>query len=271
MRKFVVIALGLAGIGASSQLAVAVQNCESQWQKCLDLAAEVRKLAGEAEGEKADVRCDHNINVCRATGKWANLPGKMPPEPQRDISNTADGVGIGFITGGGGGSKPKPGAHRTADGGIIMVTPEGKEWIWNGKYTTVQTVSHPGHQEYITVMQGDPNVTLTKVVNGRRYNVADPAYAAAIAAEQAKNSVVVHDHRTNKPPATSSGTTNNGGATHGTASGSAPSAAAPGSAGTTTWSGTIVRDHREGANNANSVPPAFAASGINKKPNKNAQ
>ena len=39
---------------------------------------------------------------------------------------------------------------------------------------------------YITVMQGDPDVSLRKVMNSQSYNVADPAYAAAIAAEQAK-------------------------------------------------------------------------------------
>jgi hypothetical protein len=67
-----------------------------------------------------------------------------------------------------------------------MVTPEGKEWVWNGKYTTVVLFSRANSAEYITVKQGDPDVSLTKVVNGRRYNVADPAYAAAVAAEQAK-------------------------------------------------------------------------------------
>jgi hypothetical protein len=39
---------------------------------------------------------------------------------------------------------------------------------------------------YITVMQGDPDVSLRKTVNGRSYNVADPAYDAAIKAQQAK-------------------------------------------------------------------------------------
>ena len=86
----------------------------------------------------------------------------------------------------GGGSRPKPGAHRTADGGTIMVTPEGKEWVWNGKTTTVVLDSRSNSAVYITVMQGDPDVSLRKTVNGRSYNVADPAYAAAIAAEQAK-------------------------------------------------------------------------------------
>ena len=79
----------------------------------------------------------------------------------------------------GGGSRPKPGAHRTADGGTIMVTPEGKEWVWNGKTTTVVLYSRSNSAVYITVMQGDPDVSLRKVVNGRSYNVADPAYAAA--------------------------------------------------------------------------------------------
>jgi hypothetical protein len=67
-----------------------------------------------------------------------------------------------------------------------MVTPEGKEWVWNGKTTTVVVFSRSNYSESITVMQGDPDVSLRKVVNGRSYNVADPAYAAAVAAEQAK-------------------------------------------------------------------------------------
>ncbi len=89
----------------------------------------------------------------------------------------------------GGGSKPKPGAHRTADGGIIMVTPEGKEWVWNGKYSPpVVTINRAGYQVVITVKQGDPDVTQMRYVNGQLYNIADPKYADAIAAEQAGKS-----------------------------------------------------------------------------------
>ena len=36
-----------------------------------------------------------------------------------------------------------------------MVTPEGKEWVWNGKTTTVVLYSRSNSAVYITVMQGD--------------------------------------------------------------------------------------------------------------------
>jgi hypothetical protein len=89
---------------------------------------------------------------------------------------------------GGGGSKPLPGTSRTASGGTLMVTPDGKQWVWNGKYNTVATLeTKDGHiAEYQLIMQGDPAVTSTHIVNGKRLNDADPNYMAEADAAAAK-------------------------------------------------------------------------------------
>jgi len=177
MRNAFIIALGVASIGVINQFA----------------AAEPLGITGPSDCGGAYMRCTAKggttvyIDLCIAAADVCT-------ERNRKLGYDMDGVSmVGGNAGAkdgakGGGSRPKPGAHRTADGGTIMVTPEGKEWVWNGKTTTVVLFSRSNSAEYITVKQGDPDVSLTKVVNGRRYNVADPAYAAAVAAEQAKAS-----------------------------------------------------------------------------------
>lgn len=272
MRQSVVIAIGLASLAALASVEVAFaetreQRCENDFQRC----------KGNSRSVARDELCQAKANTC-----YQRIPKNQVHNGPFQPGRSGDG-GSG-TPGGGGGSKPKPGTHRTADGGTVMVTPEGKEWIWNGKYTSVVRVSRPGYVETITVMQGDPDVSIYKTVDGKTYNVADPKYAAAIAKQEKEKTVVVRDHRNDKPPppstggstngGTPSGGTAGGGATHGAAPGSAPSTTTPGNAGvsTTANTGTVVRDHRPGgANGVSALPPSVAAPGINKKPAKNAQ
>ena len=272
MRQSVVIAIGLASLAALASVEVAFaetreQRCENDFQRC----------KGNSKSVARDELCRTKANTC-----YQRIPKNQVHNGPFQPGRSGDG-GSG-TPGGGGGSKPKPGAHRTADGGTVMVTPEGKEWIWNGKYTSVVRISRPGYVETITVMQGDPDVSIYKTVDGKTYNVADPKYAQAIAAKQEREkTVVVRDHRNDKPPSTAGATANggapsgggtSGGTTHGAAPGSAPSTATPGNAGAspTANTGTVVRDHRPGgANGVSAIPPSLAASGINKKPAKNAQ
>ncbi len=69
-----------------------------------------------------------------------------------------------------------------------MVTPDGKEWSWNGRYNTVATMeTRDGYiAGYVLIMQGDPVVTSTHIVNGKRLNDADPNYMAEADAGLAK-------------------------------------------------------------------------------------
>src|SRR5207244_1786289 len=121
-------------------------------------------------------------------GYWANSPGRIPAD---------SGGKVGVCTGC---SKPKQvngQSQRTASGGTIMVTPEGKEWVWNGKYNLVATYEHNGViGEYHSVMQGDPDARWRKV-NGKSMQESDPRYQAeADAAVKKQGRVTVHDHRT---------------------------------------------------------------------------
>jgi hypothetical protein len=174
MRKVFVIALGLAGLGAfvTVQSAFAQPDCEGVFNACMS------KGTGTHSSAYHDY-CTGKAQECYKR-QPINQVKNGPFQPGRSGSGSGNGSGKGS----GGGSKPKPGAHRTADGGTIMVTPQGREWVWNGQTTTVSVVSKPGYKETITVMQGDPTVTMRATVNGVSYNVADPKYPAAIAAEQ---------------------------------------------------------------------------------------
>ncbi len=172
MRKPLLIALGLTSLAAFAGVASAEQprNCAYETTHC------------EADALSND-----------RNGLW--LHACVAKEQQCIKNNKGMGYDqfgapiIWYQNSEAGGSKPKPGAHRTADGGIIMVTPEGKEWVWNGKYSPpVVTINREGYQVVITVKQGDPDVTQTRYVNGQLYNIADPKYADAIYAEQAGKS-----------------------------------------------------------------------------------
>ena len=72
---------------------------------------------------------------------------------------------------------------------IPMMTPppENKKWFWNGEYNyNIVVINRAGYQETISVMQGDPECSLMRYVDGRLYNVADPKYPKAVADAQAK-------------------------------------------------------------------------------------
>jgi hypothetical protein len=194
MRKALIIALGLASLGAFTQRATAeAVDCARQYDMCI--------LDSPSPGDLTVRGCEYTLQQCtnKNAKQGRNIYGLGDGYCPKVTNGTASGsekcdspygrVGhppLVVSEGTGGGSRPKPGAHRTADGGTIMVTPEGKEWVWNGKTTTVVLYSRSNSAVYITVMQGDPDVSLRKTVNGRSYNVADPAYDAAIKAEQAK-------------------------------------------------------------------------------------
>jgi hypothetical protein len=265
MRKSLVVVLGVAGLYISAQAAFAEQKqCERDFDKCL----------AQANDSKDDERCFKTRDTCVA--KTPFKPGRSDKYPVTDKDgNPVDINGNRPPAGGGSrGSKPKPGAHRTVDGSIIMVTPEGKEWLWNGKYNTVIDVRKDLTVGTLTqshsVMQGDPDAPV-QLVNGHPIRVSDPRYQAERDAEAAKKKVVVHDHRHPQPapPPPAAGKPTKFSTGQGAASGQAPSTTNPGS--TANTGGPIVRDHRQGANGKGNVPPIFGVSNIDKKPPRNAQ
>ena len=259
MHKVLVIVIGLAGLGAFVQPALAARNCLQDAGVCYE------KLINA--GHKLTV----SIDVC-----WS-----------RKQACERDNAGEGYSPNGtkisseGGGSKPKEvdgKTQRTADGGTVMVTPKGKEWAWNGKYNTVVDYASGYVIRSHSVMQGDPDAPMQKV-DGHWIRQSDPGYQAAIDAEIAKKKVVVHDHRTPKPPTTTptSAPPTKFGTAQGAASGQTASTTNSGSPATNSG-GSNVRDHRAGANNATgvplppaTVPPPVAASVIDKRPGRNAQ
>jgi hypothetical protein len=181
MRKSLIIAFGLALLCPLASMRPTLATNYNVPKACM---ADYRNCLHDVSDESF---CVDYLTSCNEFNRERGFrdPSDSSSNDNGDRPKKKDGdQGGGSAKGGG--SRPKPGAHRTADGGTIMVTPEGKEWVWNGKTTTVVLYSRSNSAVYITVMQGDPDVSLRKVVNGRSYNVADPAYAAAIAAEQAK-------------------------------------------------------------------------------------
>ena len=179
MRKVFVAALGLASLGNCLyvQSALAEKSCDTK-QIYSDCISKVSNPSSNYRNY-----CIAQVHKC-SLSKPENQVHNGPFQPGRDAPPKGkDGDSKG------GASKPKPGAPRTADGGTIMVTPEGQEWVWNGKYSPpVVTINREGYQVVITVKQGDPDVFQMRYVNGQLYNIADPKYAEAIAAEQAKAS-----------------------------------------------------------------------------------
>lgn len=254
MHKIRNALLGVATLGilTSAGLAFAESNqeCEDVYHKCMQGRANPTEAYAEY--------CQRKGQACY-NKKAENQVHNGPFQPGRSSS------------------KPKPGAHRTVDGGTIMVTPEGQEWVWNGKYNTVIDPV-PGKTGTITrshsVLQGDPDAPIQKV--GDKYiSQGDPGYEAAVEAERVKKNVVVHDHRTPQPktPPPAAGKPTKFGTAQGAASGQAASSAAAGSTATNTG-GSYVRDHRQGANSATITPPGAAAginNGVNKRPGTYAQ
>jgi len=181
MRKALIITLGLASFGTLVSLQLALAEKYDAPKRCHEMVQECTPGPDPKNG----YFCDQIKIACEIYNAEHNYSD--PSDPDTPGSKITGGV-VTNPRPGGGGSRRIGGTLKTADGRTVipMMTPEGKEWFWNGEYTTVVLYSRSHSAVYITVMQGDPDVTLTKVVNGRSYNVADPAYAAAIKAEQAK-------------------------------------------------------------------------------------
>jgi hypothetical protein len=181
MRKILFVAFGLASLGFN-QSALAEDACTQTYRGCIRGAMDKAVQGIEADPTGTSTKaCTALYVYCTGIGR-SGVPG--PTQKQGDGGNAE-----------GGGSKPKQvngQSQRTADGGTIMVTREGKEWVWNGKYNyNIVTINRAGYTVTITVMQGDPAVTEKRYVDGRLYSVADPAYPAAIAAEQKKAAAAV--------------------------------------------------------------------------------
>jgi hypothetical protein len=83
------------------------------------------------------------------------------------------------------GSTSKP-TGRTVDGQVEMITASGQTWLWNGKTNQVAVLNKTNRQQYVTVRQGDPEIRVTAVVDGKKYYVASSDYAAALANKKAK-------------------------------------------------------------------------------------
>ena len=265
MRKvFIAATLGLASLGSSIQPASAARNCLHDAGVCY----EKLRGAGYNTLTTANVCWDRKV-ICERDNAAEGY------SPNGTKVGESGGGGSGPGGSGSGDSKPKPGTPRTANGSTVMVTPKGREWVWNGKYNTVVDYANGYVVRSHSVMQGDPDAPMQKV-DGKYIRQSDPGYEAAVDAEKAKNNVVVHDHRTPQPKATppASGTPTKFGAAQGAASGQASSSAT--AVPTTTTTTTGVRDHRDAtnggaANGTPTIPPAITAAGIDKRPGRNAQ
>ena len=183
MRKALIIALGLASLGTFIVVPFALAEKYDAPKRCHDMGEEC--ASGQDGRTLFCLQFEISCNAYNADHGYQD-----PSDPDRPRGKTTTSGGVTNPRPGGGGSRRIGGTLKTADGRTVipMITPppENKTWFWNGKTTTVVLYSRSNSAVYITVMQGDPDVSLRKTVNGRSYNVADPAYAAAIAAEQAK-------------------------------------------------------------------------------------
>jgi hypothetical protein len=188
MRKTLIIAIGLASFATLGIAPLALAEKYDGPKRCQDMAQECTP----GPDPKNSHFCSEFQLACINYNIEHGYRDPSGPGPGPDIHRDPADGGIATPKPGGGGSRRIGGTLKTADGRTVipMITPapENKVWFWNGKTTTVVLYSRSNSAVYITVMQGDPDVTLTKVVNGRSYNVADPAYAAAVKAEQAKAS-----------------------------------------------------------------------------------
>jgi hypothetical protein len=199
LRKLLIIALGLASLAAFAKEASAESNLQ---KTCTQMSGSY--YSGKTfetcttifSGPDGDVygstlacprggggTCDTTtVNLTPdAVSQAGGTPAKL------DAVSQAGGTPP--IKDANSGSKPKQvngQSQRTADGGTIMVTPEGKEWVWNGKYNMIASYEHDGKiLEYRSVMQGDPDAPW-RAVNGKNMQVSDPRYMAEADAAAAK-------------------------------------------------------------------------------------
>ena len=192
------ISLAFLGVGSFAELALAekpvVMNCARMWASCENQA----KTAAQVNG------CMEAQNTCQRNNaaQGYNLVGKpLPPGSQTPPNNTVIILPSGDPPKGVGGETDSPTGDsflpykgmstskptgRTVNGKAEMITENGKIWLWNGKTTQVMVLDTSRRQQYVAVRQGDPDVRMTAVVDGKKYNVASPAYAEALAKKQAQ-------------------------------------------------------------------------------------
>ena len=181
MRKFLLVTLGLAGLVAAVGTSAFAKSrtCEaifdrcvasagSHWEKCIFMAdrceIELRKQQDREEAKK------HPPDAVTGAGKRVPRGSKGPSK--REAGGTRSGSGEYEIT------------YRSAGGGngkiIWVVMPDGS--------TVPVRQGVPGGAFLTKVIDGKTySVEFVKTVDGVSYNVADPAYEAAVAASKQKH------------------------------------------------------------------------------------
>jgi len=182
MRKILIVAaLALMNIGAPS-VAMAKDNCKQVMGACLN-----RCFGKYERNDNALVKCSSDCDLAARMCSFSNAGTFNSNEVcTNNRCGQSDGGGPDLQHERSHPKQVNGQAQRTADGGTIMVTPEGKEWVWNGKYNTVATYERNGViGEYHSVMQGDPDAP-SRMVNGKMMKVSDPRYQAEADAAVAK-------------------------------------------------------------------------------------
>jgi hypothetical protein len=187
MRTLLMIALGLSGVGSFAEPALAekagVMHCARIHSTC--------RQSNPGHGDScldAFLTCSRNNSDLGYNDRGEPFKKQPPPKkeivilppdgrPQPSGGETDTPGNDRFSFEGLGSSKP---TGKTVNGQTEMVTASGKVWLWNGKTNTV-FISKGNRSETFTVRQGDPDVHMTAVVDGKRYNVASPAYSEAMA------------------------------------------------------------------------------------------
>ena len=180
MRKFLLVTLGFAGllaVAGTSAFAMS-KTCEAifdrctasagdHWEKCIFMAdrceIELRKQQEREEAKK------HPPDAVTGAGKRVPRGSKGPSK--REAGGTRSGSGEYEVT------------YRSASGGngkiIWVVMPDGS--------TVAVEQGVPGGAFLTKVIDGKTySVEFVKTVDGVSYNVADPAYEAAVAASKQK-------------------------------------------------------------------------------------
>lgn len=180
MRKALIMTLGVAGLAAvvGSSAFAGSKTCDAifdrctasagnHWEKCILMAdrceVELRKQQEREEAKK------HPPDAVTGAGKRVPRGGKGPSK--REAGGTRSGGGEYEVT------------YRSASGGngkiIWVVMPDGS--------TVPVKQGVPGGAFLTKVIDGKTySVEFVKTVNGVSYNVADPAYEAALIASKQK-------------------------------------------------------------------------------------
>jgi hypothetical protein len=183
MRKALVVVLGLASLGIFVNLQFALAEKYDEAKRCHDMGEDC--ASGRDGRTLFCLQLEISCNAYNADHGYQD-----PSDPNRPGSKITGGQ-VTNPRPGGGGSRRIGGTLKTADGRTLipMMTPppENKKWFWNGEYNyNIVVINRAGYQEIISVMQGDPDCSLTRYVDGKLYNVADPEYPKAVADAQAK-------------------------------------------------------------------------------------